>query len=210
MVSGVGDVEPFHRAGPPAWDGGERFGSYIEAMREVQDLVTGTSPPDDVLEQATGQLEAVAELLRGYRRPEGELIAGRRHDLPGRGNPFFPPFEIDAQDGWSVRGRVTFSDFHLGGGDAAHGGSLSLMFDEVMGWLANSGGRPIARTAYLHIDYRNVTPLRTELRFEAEVVREEGRKVVTHGRLLDGDTVLVEVECLFVVLQPAAPPASGS
>ncbi len=205
MVSGVGDIDPFHRAGPPEWDGGAQFGPYVEAMREVQDLVAGTSPPADVLEQATERLGAIAELLRAHCRPEGELIAGRRHDLPGRGNPFFPPFEIDEQDASSVRGRVTFSDFHLGGGDAAHGGSLSLMFDEVMGWLANSGGRPIARTAYLHIDYRNVTPLRTELHFEATITREEGRKCFAQGRLRDGDTVLVDVECLFVVLQPAQP-----
>jgi acyl-coenzyme A thioesterase PaaI-like protein len=101
-----------------------------------------------------------------------------------------------------VSGRVTFSDFHLGGNAAAHGGALSLMFDEILGWLANSGGRPIARTAYLHIDYRNVTPLHTELVLEGRIDRQEGRKCFASGKLLDGDAVVVDVECLFVVLLP--------
>lgn len=202
MVSGVGEVDPFHRSGPPNWDGGETFGDYVDAMRDVQDLVAGTSPPADVIAEATSQLRSLAALLDPWRRPEGELIAGRRHDLPGRGNPFFPPFVIDEQDVDSVRGRVTFTDHYLGGGAAAHGGALSLMFDELLGWLANSGGRPIARTAYLHIDYRNVTPLDTELTFEGRIDRAEGRKVYATGVLRNGDTVTVEVECLFVVLQP--------
>lgn len=202
MVSGVGDIDPFHRHGPIGWDGGSEWEHYVMAVREVQDLCAGSSPPAEVLEQATAQLAAVAELLRPWRCPEAELIAGRRHDLPGRGNPFFPPFVIDEQGHDSVRGHVTFTDHHLGGNAAAHGGALSLMFDEIMGWLANSGGRPIARTAYLHIDYRNITPLDREVTFEARIDREEGRKVYATGVLRDDDTVLVDVECLFVTLRP--------
>lgn len=202
MVSGVGEIDPFHRHGPTGWDGGEGWADYVAAVREVQDLCAGTSPPAEVIEQATRRLDELADLLRPWQRPEGELIAGRRHDLPGRGNPFFPPFVVDEQDRDAVRGRVTFSDHHLGGNAAAHGGALSLMFDEVLGWLANSAGRPIARTAYLHIDYRSVAPLGVELTFEARVDREEGRKVFASAVLRDGDTLVAEIECLFVTLRP--------
>ncbi len=202
MVSGVGDVDPFHRQGPPAWDGSEVWGPYVGAIRKVQDLAASTNPPAETLALAVEQLESLADLLRPWRCAEAEMIAGRRHDLPGRGNPFFPPFVIDQQDADSVRGRVTFTDHHLGGNTAAHGGALSLMFDEVMGWLANSGGRPIARTAYLHIDYRSIAPLDSEVTFEARIERTEGRKCFARATLDDGDRRLADVECLFVTLLP--------
>lgn len=201
-TSGVGDVDPFHRHGPPPWDGGEGWGPYVEAMRRVQDLVGSTNPPAETMALAMAQLESLADLLEPWRCTEAEMIAGRRHDLPGRGNPFLPPFVVDEQDADSVRGRVTFTDHHLGGNAAAHGGALSLMFDEVMGWLANSSGRPIARTAYLHIDYRSITPLGTAVTFEARIEREEGRKCFARATLDDGARRLADVECLFVTLLP--------
>ena len=46
-----------------------------------------------------------------------------------------------------VRGRVVFRPFHLGGNGAAHGGTLPLLFDDVLGRLANSVGGRVAVAA---------------------------------------------------------------
>ena len=48
------------------------------------------------------------------------------------------------------------------------------------------------------VRYRKPTPLHTELRFEAELVRVEGRKIFTEGRVRAGDLVTAEAEGIFV------------
>ena len=199
------DADPFHRRGPLGWDGGAAFGPYIVAMREVQDLVGGTNPPTESLERATAHLGELAEMLRPYRCGEDDLIPGRRHDLPGRGHPLLPPVVYHELGDLVIRGHVRFSQYYLGGNGAAHGGTLPLLFDEVLGHLCNAGGRPIARTAYLTVNYRAITPLDVDLVVEATVDREEGRKRYISGRLFRDDELLADAEGLFVVLLPGQP-----
>ena len=191
--------------GPLGWDGGPGFGPLIDAVRELQDVVGGTNPPADVIVRVTAQLRAVADELRPWSCGERELIAGRRHDLPGRGHPLLLPFVIEEQTADSVRGRAHFTQYHLGGNGAAHGGTLPLMFDEVLGNLSNANSRPIARTAYLHVNYRRVTPLETDLVVEASIDHEEGRKRFVSGRLFHGDALLADAEGLFVALLVGQP-----
>jgi acyl-coenzyme A thioesterase PaaI-like protein len=198
-------IDPFQPRPPLAWDGGVEFGSYLEAVREVQDLVGGTNPPAEVLERARRSLEQVAALLRPHRCGERDLLAGRRSDLPGRGHPFLPAVVYTESARDFVRGSVRLTQFHLGGNGAARGGTLPLLFDEVLGHLCNSAGRAIGRTAYLHVNYRAITPIDVELVIEATVDREEGRKRFITGRLLLGDTVVSDAEGLFVQLLPGQP-----
>ena len=66
-------------------------------------------------------------------------------------------------------------------------------------------GGPRQRTAYLHINYRQIVPIEKELQIEAEIDRVEGRKIFVSGRLSDGDTVLTDAEALFVLLKPGQP-----
>jgi acyl-coenzyme A thioesterase PaaI-like protein len=101
---------------------------------------------------------------------------------------------------------VTFRRFHLGGHGAAHGGTVPLLFDEVLGRLANSGDRPIARTAYLTVNYRYITRVGIEHQLEAEVQRIAGRKRWVTGRLKDpAGTTVADAEGLFVQLRPGQP-----
>ena len=67
------------------------------------------------------------------------------------------------------------------------------------------GSRPPARTAYLHVNYRNITPIERELQLTARFDREEGRKRFLSGELRDGDTLCADVEGLFVALRPGQP-----
>jgi acyl-CoA thioesterase FadM len=66
-------------------------------------------------------------------------------------------------------------------------------------------GGPRQRTAYLHVNYRQIVPINQELQVDARVDRVEGRKIFVSGRLSDGDTVLTDAEALFVLLKPGQP-----
>lgn len=64
---------------------------------------------------------------------------------------------------------------------------------------------PFQRTAYLHINYRQIVPVERDLQATATLERVEGRKIFITGALLDGDTVLADAEALFVKLKPGQP-----
>jgi len=79
------------------------------------------------------------------------------------------------------------------------------VFDDLLGRLANAGGRRTSRTAYLTVNYRSITPIGRELRLEGRVDRQEGRKRFLTGRLFDGDTLCADAEGLFIELRPGQP-----
>ena len=95
---------------------------------------------------------------------------------------------------------MRFSRFYLGSNGAAHGGAIALLFDDLLGQLANSPGEPRARTAYLHLDYRAVVPIDRELRVTAWRTRRDGRKLFIQGAIHDGARILSEANGLFVRL----------
>lgn len=185
--------------------GGASFAALIATLREVQDLVNGSAPPEEEMVAATASLRSAVGVLEPWVAPEAVVPAGKRPDLPGRGHSLLPPFVPDEQSDISIRGSVRFTRFYLGGNGAAHGGTIPLLFDDVLGRLGNSGGRPRARTAFLHVNYRRITPIGPLLRIEATIDREEGRKRYASGRLLHGDELLADAEGLFVVLRPGQP-----
>jgi acyl-CoA thioesterase FadM len=57
----------------------------------------------------------------------------------------------------------------------------------------------------LHVDYRAIVPIETELQVDAGVDRVDGRKMFLTGRLLNGEAVLAEANALFVKLNPGQP-----
>lgn len=183
--------------------GGTSFAELNLAQRALQDTLTSAALPDDVSADVTARLREITALAAGYQVPESERRDGMRPDLPARGQPFMPAYVIDGFDGPVLRGRVTFSRFHLGGNGAVHGGSIPLVFDDVFGMVANVGQDGVARTAYLHVNYRRITPVGVELRFEASEDRTEGRKRYVSGRLFEpsGD-VCADAEGLFLRLLP--------
>ena len=130
--------------------------------------------------------------------PEEEQVFGRRRDLSGRGQTMVPRFEVVASDDHSVTGQVTFGPYFLGAGGAVHGGAIPLLFDEVMGRLCGMGGRTTSRTAYLHVNFRSITPIDVRLAVSARLVSEEGRKSVIASEIRNGDTVCADAEGLFI------------
>ncbi|TLF75289.1 PaaI family thioesterase [Nocardia cyriacigeorgica] len=185
---------------------GPDFGPFVEAMRTLQDLTVSIDAPDDVLADALAQANRLIELLEPYRAPELQGPAGRAVELPGRGSLLLLPWRtVEAgPDGIVMTG--VFRRFHLGGNSAAHGGVLPLLFDDLLGMIVHYAGRPISRTAYLHVNYRKVTPLETPLTVRGRVERIEGRKTFISAELADEQgTVLADCEGLMVQLLPWQP-----
>jgi hypothetical protein len=79
------------------------------------------------------------------------------------------------------------------------------VFDHVMGRLTNDGEATRARTAYLHVNFRRITPIGRELRLDVSLDRQEGRKIFATARLLDEDELLADAEALYIVLRPEQP-----
>jgi acyl-coenzyme A thioesterase PaaI-like protein len=181
------------------------FPVMADALRKLQDQLTGSNPPEPVAARIADTISALTRELAGYAVDERHQVAGRLVDIPGRGQCMIPPVEITEYSDTHARGYVNFGRFYLGGNGAVHGGAIPLVFDELMGRLANTGGRAPSRTAYLHVNYRNITPIETRLAIEARFDSEEGRKRVLTGTLRDGDTVCADAEGLFVALRPGQP-----
>jgi acyl-CoA thioesterase FadM len=63
----------------------------------------------------------------------------------------------------------------------------------------------MCRTAYLHVDYRAITPIGAEVVVTGQVVGVEGRKRLLRGELRHGDTLCAAADALFVELLPHQP-----
>lgn len=185
--------------------GGEGFGRLLASVRRLQDRFVAALVPDEQIDQLIARLDDLGDAFDRWHVAERESPGGSRNDLPCRGNLLLPPFIIDEITPTSMRGRITFTRFHVGGNGAAHGGTLPLMFDDVLGRMVNGSDRSVARTAYLNVNYRNVTLMNIEHRIEAEAGRVEGRKRYAIGRLYAGDVLTADAEALFVELKPGQP-----
>ncbi|BBY23084.1 PaaI family thioesterase [Mycobacterium stomatepiae] len=185
---------------------GPGFGRFVATMRRLQDLAVSADPADDVWDDAADRVAALAELLEPYEAAEGVAPAGRAPELPGMGSLLIPPWTLTryAPDGVEMTGH--FSRFHVGGNMAVHGGILPLLFDHTFGMIAHAAGRPISRTAFLHVDYRKITPIDVPLLVRGRVTSAQGRKAFVSAELVDGDNdVLAEGTGLMVRLLPGQP-----
>jgi acyl-coenzyme A thioesterase PaaI-like protein len=205
----TGDDTHEHHGGFPVYEpvkAGPNFGRFVDAFRRLQDLAVSTHAPDDVIDQAVAQAEALGDLLESYKVGEGKSPAGFNVDLPGRGSLLLPPWEIEKFAADGVRERGHFRRYHLGGNGAVHGGTIPLLFDDLFGMVIHASGRPIARTGYLHVNYRKITPLWDELVVEGRVDSVDGRKAFCSAELRDLDgTVLADSEALMIELLPGQP-----
>lgn len=185
---------------------GPGFGRFLAAMRRLQDLAVSADPGPDVWVDAADRVEGLVTLLDPYQAPEGVGPAQRVPDLPGAGSLLMPPWFVDRFEPDGVELRVRFSRFHVGGNSAVHGGVLPLLFDSVFGMVIHAAGRPISRTGFLHVDYRAVTPIDTELTARGWIREAEGRKAFVNAELRGPDgNLLAEANGLMIRLLPGQP-----
>jgi acyl-coenzyme A thioesterase PaaI-like protein len=175
-------------------------------MRRMQDLAVSADSSEDVWESAADRVEELVELLAPSEAPEGVPPAGRTPKLPGMGSLLMPPWMLTRYQPDGVELRGEFSRYHVGGNSAVHGGVLPMVFDWLFGMIVHAADRPISRTAYLHVDYRKVTPINQPLVIRGRLDAVEGRKAFVSGELRDDDGVmLAEGHGLMVRLLPGQP-----
>ena len=150
--------------------------------------------------------------------PEGALIPPRHPKAPQSGTKIPSHFGhcfgcgdlhptglhlvAHVGEGANLTAEFTVTHDHQGAPGLAHGGLLSLAFDEALGklmWLIRSP----AVTARLETDFLKPVPMGSTLHITAELSGQVGRKVYTRaeGRLDSPDGPLaVKAAALFVVV----------
>jgi len=177
------------------------YSGMIDTLRGFLDQLAGAALDDATVLEFQSQVRDWSERLAPRGVAEDDRMFGRVQDAPGRGQVLCPAFAIDQQDEMGLRARVTFGAFHHGSNGAAHGGAVALLFDELLGLPANANVPTMARTAYLHVNFRSITPVERELQARAWVTSIDGRKRIVRGELLDGEIVCADAEGLFVELR---------
>jgi acyl-coenzyme A thioesterase PaaI-like protein len=209
MDSTMTDTAPEVRGGFPEVkpvDAPPELGRFVAAMRRLQDLTVSTDPENAMWATAAERMEDLCALLQEHQVPEGRAPAGRVIDLPGLGHPLLPPWTVTdfGPDGVTMEGLFTRS--HVGGNNAVHGGMIPLLYDWHFGMIVSTAGLSPSRTAYLHVDYRNITPIDEPLTAYGRIAEIDGRKAFVTATMTAADgTLLSEANGLMVRLLPHQP-----
>lgn len=181
--------------------GGEVWGPLVDAVRGFLDDLAGSLPDQERVVALTRQVEEWSDRLRQHQVPEARQAFGHRVDLDGRGQVMAPAFVLTSRGQDSVEGTVTFGRYFLGGHGAVHGGAVALLFDEVLGRLSDTCGRPPGRTAGLTVNFRAVTQVDKPLTVRARFEKESGRKRYLVGEIRDGEILCADARALFLGLR---------
>ena len=150
--------------------------------------------------------------------PEGSIIPDRHPEAPATGSRIPSHFAhcfgcgekhptglhlvAHVGNAMDITAEFVVSENHQGAPGLAHGGLLSLAFDEALGklmWLL----RAPAVTARLETDFLKPVPMGSKLFITAEITGQVGRKVYCSavGRLnsTDGE-IAVRAAALFVIV----------
>ena len=150
--------------------------------------------------------------------PEGSIIPERHPEAPATGSRIPSHFAhcfgcgekhptglhlvAHVGNAMDITAEFVVSENHQGAPGLAHGGLLSLAFDEALGklmWLL----RAPAVTARLETDFLKPVPMGSKLFITAEITGQVGRKVYCSavGRLnsVDGE-IAVRAAALFVIV----------
>lgn len=150
--------------------------------------------------------------------PEGAVIPERHPESPATGamlpshfkhcfgcgdlHPTGLHLKAHVGEGLTITAQFTVTENHQGAPGLAHGGLLSLAFDEALGklmWLL----RAPAVTARLETDFLMPVPIGSVLYITAEIVGQQGRKVysVAEGRLNGPDgPIATRAASLFIIV----------
>jgi acyl-coenzyme A thioesterase PaaI-like protein len=203
------DLEYDHHGGFPVFEParpGPGFGRFLASMRRLQDLAVSANPGPSTWGDAADRVEALVEMLQPHQAGEGVGPANRVVELPGAGSLLMPPYRVTSFEPDGVELTVEFSRYHVGGNYAVHGGVLPLLFDSVFGMVIHAAGRPISRTAFLHVEYRKVTPIDTTLTARGWIREAEGRKAFVNAELRDPEgNLLAEANGLMIRLLAGQP-----
>ncbi|PKM22986.1 MAG: PaaI family thioesterase [Gammaproteobacteria bacterium HGW-Gammaproteobacteria-14] len=117
----------------------------------------------------------------------------------GLSNPIAPQLAWVSESADGVEGRVRLGEHYQGPPGRVHGGVIAWILDALLS-RAMHAALKIGVTGTLTIRYMASTPIDTELRCTANIVRMEGRKMFIEGAIFHGDQQTVQAEGIF--LQP--------
>jgi acyl-coenzyme A thioesterase PaaI-like protein len=104
---------------------------------------------------------------------------------------------VETDRGARLRGEATLSAVYEGAPHTVHGGVVSALFDELLGY-AQQTARVAGYTGTIKTVFRAPTPTYTPLALEAWVDRVDGRKIFVVGTLHAGDLLCAEAEGIFI------------
>lgn len=204
MTDTENEIREFARVEPV--DAPPEMARFMTAMRRLQDIAVSTNPDAALWADTAELLEGMCARLEEHKAPAGVAPAGRARHLPGLGHPLMPPWQVagSGSDGVTMKGH--FTRFHVGGNGAVHGGVIPLFYDWHFGMVVSAAGRPDSRTAYLHVEYRKITPTDRPLVSRAWIDSVDGRKAFIRAEMTDADgNVLSEASGLMIKLLPHQP-----
>jgi hypothetical protein len=195
----------------------EAIEKCMELAAELREIAQDLTDHRVGVEAATAALElarAMRPHLRGERRPRWYEIA----EPPPFGSTSFGPFDTlspvrgvlnsvapplrmefgEREDGTRcVIGHACLSQVYEGPPYGVHGGIVAAMFDEILG-SAQGLAPPPGVTAKLEVFYHQLTPIDEDLRFEAWLTSDRGRRVFAEATCHAGETLTARASGLFM------------
>lgn len=121
--------------------------------------------------------------------------------VSGRWNPLGIGIEV-RRDGDGVVATVTLGSAFEGAPGRSHGGIVSAIFDDVMGYLLTVHQIP-AFTGELTVRYLAPTPMGVELTFRSWVTHRDGRRLLTEAEALAEGKKVASATATFIEVDPA-------
>lgn len=185
-----------------------RRAELAASVADLNDLVLFAELDDDELAQLTSSVTSLLNGHDGTRRApwwESEVPSSdynRRSPFTGDENPRSLRMQIShgGSDVTRAVGEVEVGHAFTGPPGVVHGGVMSGLFDEVIGWLAALADPTVMIvTGRLSVRYRKPTPVGEALEFHAHVVKQTPRLVEVEAECRVGSTVTATAEALMIV-----------
>ena len=114
------------------------------------------------------------------------------------GNRFRVNYFLDASR--NLVARAWFGPGTAGPPGHAHGGSIAAIFDEVLGLAAWAAGHAVV-VGNLNVSFRRLLPLEQVVEIKSDIISVNGRKIMVHGRITDGnETIYAKADCLCITI----------
>ena len=129
------------------------------------------------------------------------LEKDKRCFVCGVENPHSLKVKVEQDGANRVKAEFVADDRYRGWSNYLHGGILSLIFDEMLGWLSRFTGHD-AMTARLEVRYRKPVPLGSRLKFSGTLERKvKGILDINLCALLEDGTLAAEGKGRMMIIE---------
>ncbi|MGC8821564.1 MAG: PaaI family thioesterase [Desulfurella sp.] len=110
------------------------------------------------------------------------IVCGNENDF-GLKTWFFTDLDF-------VYNNCTLDEHYIGYPDRIHGGIISAILDETMGWAATVKTKLFYYTIELCVKYRNIAKPNTEFFTKAQFLTNKGKIAFTQATITDGKQII--------------------